>query len=141
MAARLGSATRIDEILQLALAFVARRSSGDRPWTVRAFERATASGLSDVGRIAESMGVAPRTLRRVVVGATGLTPMRHLRIRRLYAAAGRLRDDPDASVGRVAMTCGYADQAHMSRDFSALLGESPTRYRARREADLFKSGG
>lgn len=131
------------EILRLALTFLAERTQRtvDRPWAVRAFERAVASGQGrgTVREAACAMGVAPRTLRRAWTRHTGITPMRRLRIDRLHRAADRLR--AGVSGARVAQSAGYADQAHMSREFSALIGESPSRYRARGQADSFKPAG
>ncbi len=53
-----------------------------------------------------------------------------IRRRRLQEAAERLRTNPDADLATVAAEFGYADQAHLSRDFRAVLGLTPSSYRA-----------
>lgn len=147
-ARRIESASAPEEVLRHTLAFVAGRASAHRPrgWMAASFDRALAASLElDHGRggihgIAETIGTSPRTLRRSIARETGLTPMRHLRIQRLYDAATRLRDDPESTVSRIAPRCGYADQAHLARDFVDLMGEPPTEYRRRgRVAESYKT--
>lgn len=132
--------------LGLALDFLVDLAdpSNRRGWLGSAFDRALRRSMAgaDAGRgvagIAESLGVSSRTLRRTIARDTGLTPMRHVRIHRLYAAAGRLRDS-DRTIGWVAAQTGFSDQAHLARDFVDLMGESPTRFRGRgRQAESFK---
>ena len=49
-----------------------------------------------------------------------------LRFRRLLAATG---EEPDRPWAQLAAEAGYADQAHMSREFVAFSGVTPGRYR------------
>ena len=75
--------------------------------------------------LAEITGLATRTLHHRVSQDIGLAPKLWLRIERLHraiaSASGRVRPWSD-----VAAHCGYADQAHLVREFSELLGEPPT---------------
>lgn len=136
-----GTPDRAD-ILRLAFAFLSdrMRAGTDRPWAVRGFERAARGrgGRRVIEESARSMGISPRTLRRSFTAVTGITPMRHVRIGRLHRAAGMISTGACSGGARVAQRAGYADQAHMSREFTALIGESPSKYRARGLADSFK---
>lgn len=53
-----------------------------------------------------------------------------IRRRRLQEAAGRVRSDAGADLSTIAADLGYADHAHLTRDFRRVLGFSPTGYRA-----------
>lgn len=58
--------------------------------------------------------------------AVGLTPKRYCRIRRVHRVLSQLASNrPWAAI---ALTAGYSDQAHLSREFSELAGMSPTRF-------------
>ena len=50
--------------------------------------------------------------------------------KRLQEAAERLRIDPSTDLATLAAETGYADHAHLTRDFRAVLGIAPTTYRA-----------
>ncbi|MYW75166.1 helix-turn-helix domain-containing protein, partial [Pseudonocardia sp. SID8383] len=97
---------------------------------------ALAESRADVLRadqLAELVGVAPRTLERLVRGHIGLTPLWLIECRRLQHAAAVLRTDPDTALAGLAADLGYADQAHFTRRYRAVLGETPgaTRQAAR----------
>ena len=51
---------------------------------------------------------------------------------RFQAALGALESRPGASLAGVAHAAGYADQAHLSREFHALSGVAPSLYLRRR---------
>lgn len=48
-----------------------------------------------------------------------------IRRHRLQEAALRIERGEDVSLARLAIELGYADQAHLSRDFKAAVGASP----------------
>ncbi|MFP5072266.1 helix-turn-helix domain-containing protein [Pseudonocardia nantongensis] len=87
-------------------------------------------------QLAEQVGVAPRTLERLVRGHIGLTPLWLIECRRLQRAATRLRLDPDVPLAELAAELGYADQAHFTRRYRVVCGETPgvTRRAARSAA-------
>lgn len=74
--------------------------------------------------VAARLGVTPRTLHREVTAWTGLSPKVLARIFRLQAALAALRRGA-SSLASVAAATGYADQAHMARDFRELAGRPP----------------
>lgn len=78
---------------------------------------------------AAALGVSVRTVQRLARRYVGVTPVAMIRRRRLQEAAGRLRDEPGVALADVAADLGYADHAHLTRDFRAVLGITPTTYR------------
>jgi len=90
------------------------------------------TGESSVLRIEDAarlLGVSTRTLQRLTRNTVGLPPAAMIRRRRLQEAAQRVRDDPGASLAQIAAELGYADQAHLARDFRATLGFTASAYR------------
>jgi AraC-like DNA-binding protein len=83
-----------------------------------------------VQQAADRLGVSTRTLQRLARRHVGLSPAAMIRRRRLQEAAERLRADPDGDLATVAADLGYADQAHLCRDFRSMLGFTPSAYRA-----------
>jgi AraC-like DNA-binding protein len=83
-----------------------------------------------VQQAADRLGVSTRTLQRLARRHVGLSPAAMIRRRRLQEAAERLRSDPVADLATVAADLGYADQAHLCRDFRTMLGFTPSAYRA-----------
>lgn len=88
---------------------------------------ATVLRVSDA---ANRLGLSVRTVQRLAATYVGLPPAAMIRRRRLQEAADRLRQDPHIDLARLAAETGYADQAHLTRDFRSKLGFTPSRYRA-----------
>ena len=76
-------------------------------------------------QLADEVGVAPRTLERLVRAHVGLTPLWLIECRRLQYAATTLRRDPGTDLAALAADLGYADQAHLTRRYRAVVGETP----------------
>lgn len=77
-----------------------------------------------VGAVASELGVSARQLQRRIGDAVGYGPkilQRVLRFRRLQAL-------PPAPLVELALDAGYADQAHMTAEVTALAGVSPVRF-------------
>lgn len=90
-----------------------------------------AQGHVAIGALAEAAALSPRQLQRRFRRAVGLTAKELARIRRFrFATAHLLQPAPTASWGAVAAEAGYADQAHLVREFNALVGLSPTAFEA-----------
>ncbi len=85
--------------------------------------------LVRVEQVAERLGLSVRSVQRLARRYVGVPPLAIIRRYRLQDAAQVLRDDPSATVGRIAADLGYADQAHLCADFRAVLGFTPTTYR------------
>jgi AraC-like DNA-binding protein len=83
-------------------------------------------GRASISGIARRLGCSPRQLEREFGAGVGLTPKalsRIVRFQNLLRLAGRR---PDASWADLAARCGYADQAHLVREFKAFSGATPT---------------
>ena len=89
------------------------------------------SSVRDPEAAAARLSVSVRTLQRMAHRSVGLPPAAMIRRRRLQEAAALVREDPAADLATVAAELGYADHAHLTNDFRAVLGFTPSAYRAR----------
>ena len=69
----------------------------------------------------------PRSLQRFCAEWIGVGPKELVRWARLHEAAGRAAAGP-VDWSSLAAELGYADQAHLVRDFTRVVGEPPARY-------------
>lgn len=86
-----------------------------------------ADGLDEA---ATRLAVSARTLQRMAHRYVGVSPAAMIRRRRLQEAAERLRRDASTDLATLAADLGYADHAHLTREFRAVLGLTPSGYRA-----------
>lgn len=106
------------------------------PAVVLAMEQAAAlvdlivddPGLRRVDQLALAAGLTVRGVQRLFAEYVGCSPKWVMRRARLHEAAQRADSGEPVDWGQLAADLGYADQAHLSRDFTATLGVSPTRY-------------
>jgi AraC-like DNA-binding protein len=84
-------------------------------------------GIRRVEDLAGRLAMTPRTLQRFCAEWIGVTPKELVRWARLHEAAGRAAAGPVDWAG-LATELGYADQAHLVRDFTRVVGEPPARY-------------
>jgi AraC-like DNA-binding protein len=87
--------------------------------------------LTRVDALARSAGLGVRRLQRLFAEYVGLGPKWVIRRYRLHEVSERLAAGVHIDWVRLAGELGYADQAHFIRDFTAMVGESPTRYAER----------
>lgn len=85
--------------------------------------------LLRVADLAAALGVSTRTLTRLVRDRVGVTPKWLLDCRRLQQAATTLFARPDTDLAGLAAALGYADQAHFTRAYTRVIGETPDRTR------------
>jgi AraC-like DNA-binding protein len=88
----------------------------------------TSGGRMSPREVARLLGVPGRTLRRVVAHAVGLPPGRLVRVFRFRRCLLLRKADASLSLAALAHESGYADQAHMTREFQLLGGFSPARF-------------
>jgi AraC-like DNA-binding protein len=82
-----------------------------------------------VAAVASDLGVHRVQLHRAFKRAYGESPRGDVTKRRL-GTASRLLVESAAPIATVAAECGFYDQSHFCRQFKALTGLSPSRYRA-----------
>jgi AraC-like DNA-binding protein len=90
----------------------------------------TDPSLRRVDQLAERTGQSSRSLQRLFANYVGVSPKWVMRRSRLHEAALRADSGDPVDWAQLAVDLGYADQAHLTRDFTTTLGVSPTRYAA-----------
>jgi AraC-like DNA-binding protein len=114
--------------------FLLRRlEEGPRPSPEvgRAWERLVGSGGAvPIGRLAEEVGWSHKRLLARFRRQVGLRPKTAARLVRFEGVLGRLDERRPLDWGRVAREVGYADQAHLIRDFHQFTGATPTEFAA-----------
>jgi AraC-like DNA-binding protein len=86
---------------------------------------AMATRGSAVAAMADRLGLGPRQLHRRCLPVFGYGPRRLSRVMRLGRSLEAAR--AGAPLAQVAADCGFADQAHLSRDVRELTGTTPSR--------------
>lgn len=92
---------------------------------------ATEPGIQRVDLLARHLGLSVRQLERLFAEHVGVGPKWVIRRYRLQEAAGRMESAKPIDWATLANTLGYADQAHLTRDFTRMFSEPPTAYAAR----------
>lgn len=82
-----------------------------------------------VDQLTHRLGIPERRLQRLVQRRTGLSPKWLIQRRRLHEAAGRLAAGA-VDLAALAVELGYADQAHLTRDFKRVTGTTPGAFAA-----------
>lgn len=90
---------------------------------------AAARGTTKVDALASTTGLSRRQLERRFLASVGIGPKLACRVARFREVVAHLHGPASGSLSRIALETGYADQAHMSRDFKAFAGISPGAYR------------
>ncbi|MCW4461388.1 helix-turn-helix domain-containing protein [Sphingomonas sp. BT-65] len=86
--------------------------------------------VASVALLARLAGLSERQLQRICARETGMPPRSYLRLLRFRTAVAAVQR-PDALLADTATASGYADQAHMTREFRSLGGLPPARARKR----------
>jgi AraC-like DNA-binding protein len=151
----LGTALRLDERLllreiqeaddeeaRIAILAVALENAIDHDRAETARQVAAAARIAETDRtlrrlaqLSKAVGISSRTLQRLFAEYAGVSPTWVLRRYRMMDAAEAVRSGEPVSWAELAADLGYADQAHLIRDFHATVGTTPAAYaRALRES-------
>lgn len=87
--------------------------------------------LLTVAEVARRHGVTVRTLQRLFTHHVGVGPKWVLARHRMHDAVSDLDAGWNGTLTDLAVRYGWYDQAHFTRDFTALVGVTPGQYRAR----------
>jgi AraC-like DNA-binding protein len=82
----------------------------------------------DSGQIAKMTGLSVSQFERTFRKALGTSPRQYLLRIRLEHASRQLVES-DATVAAIALECGFYDQSHFSKAFTAHMGVNPSQYR------------
>lgn len=127
------------------VALVAGELSEARPpdALVGAAARRLAGPHARSATVAEELGVSERHLRRRFLASVGYGPKTLQRVLRFRRFLRRLDEaNGDAELAELAADCGFADQAHLTRECGRLAGWSPaTIVRERARAPARRSPG
>lgn len=131
---RLGDAPSLASRLDLFEAYLLARLP-----RVRLVHPAVVDALAHVAErpiaaVVERSGYSHRAFIQLFRGAVGLAPKAYARVARFQRAVDLLVRARQLSIADAALAAGYADQAHLSREFVVLAGVSPASYRALRLA-------
>jgi len=111
-----------------ALAF---QSSGDADFSrLHAWVLEHLGSNLNVDRMAEHMGISPRTFARRYMERYGRTPAKMVESLRVEAAVARLREGA-TSLKQVARESGFGDEQRLRRAFVRNLGALPNEFQAR----------
>jgi AraC-like DNA-binding protein len=114
------------ENLQLREEAAATRG-GLAPWQLRRAEALMSENLSlqvPLGQVAQECGLSVRHLARAFRQSTGVPPHRWLLDRRIERAK-ELLPNSTLTLSDVALACGFGDQSHFTRTFTATVRLSP----------------
>jgi AraC-like DNA-binding protein len=115
--------------LELVETFLVRRLAAAAPppaeveWSWRRLRRA--GGRVSIGGLAAQLGWSQRRLVAAFREHVGLAPKAAARVLRFDRAVRALGSAQAGGIAAVAFECGYADQAHLNRDFRELAGVTP----------------
>jgi len=124
-----------DEAARIALLAAALERAVDPDRAGPAAEVAAVARLAETDRdvrlladLCAVAGLGQRTLQRMFLQYAGVSPTWVIRRYRLMEAAEAVREGSQVSWAQVAASLGYADQAHLTRDFRATTGQTPAAY-------------
>jgi AraC-like DNA-binding protein len=119
--------------LDLAEVFVLerlRRAAPGDPAVLWAFEQIIAArGNLSIARLADRLEWSRKHLANRFQAKLGLPPKSIARMIRFHNAMDTARTEAGADWAEIAAACGYADQAHLTREFVEFSGTTPQRWR------------
>jgi transcriptional regulator GlxA family with amidase domain len=89
--------------------------------------------LTTVELASRRYAVSVRSLQRMFRRYVGVGPKWVLQRARLHDAVTRIDNGRAGDLAALALELGWFDQAHFTRDYSALVGQSPAAYAGRRD--------
>ncbi|MFE6759602.1 DUF6597 domain-containing transcriptional factor [Streptomyces sp. NPDC057684] len=116
-------------------AFLLARAAADDPQADLAMDLVdrirTDATVHRVGEFAAAQGLSVRALQRLFSAYVGVGPKWIILRHRIHQALDRADSDGAVDWSALAADLGYADQAHLVRDFTSTVGVPPTAYAPR----------
>ena len=121
---------RFDLIEGLLLEQLGQRNAGTaQPEVDWAWQRlCTSHGAIGIQELATEVGWSRRHLTDRFTRELGLAPKVAARVLRFERVTGHLRRHPRTRLADLSAAAGYADQAHLTREFQAIAGCSPRQW-------------
>jgi AraC family transcriptional regulator len=117
-------------------------SGGLAPWQMTRIKRYVADRVSrnlSIDELAESVKLSTSYFSVAFKASFGLSPHNYIVSQRIDRAK-HLMLVTDTPLSQIALDCGLADQAHLSRVFRRLTGTTPSAWRRFRISPEFQSG-
>ncbi len=127
-----GWADRFDRVEAALLARLAPEST-IRPELAWAWQRIVHGGVTATGGLADEIGWSRGYFARLFAAEFGLKPKETARVAR-FTRARSAAAQPGTGLAAVAAAHGYADQAHLTREWRRLAGCTPTDWRTEMSA-------
>lgn len=89
-----------------------------------------------ISAIQREAGCSPRHFIALFTSSVGVTPKHYYRIQRFNFVTQRLASNADIMLADLALSVGYSDQAHLTREFREFAGVTPTGYRGTSHSPL-----
>lgn len=105
----------------------------DLVWALNRLE--ATFGRIEVNALAQEVGCSRKHLTVRFRREFGVTPKLFARVARFDHAVALLRRDRVVGLAELASECGYADQAHLTRDFCEFAGSPPAAFLRRKLPD------
>lgn len=86
--------------------------------------------ITTVASVRDAIGLSHRRFAQLFQDQVGLTPKSFCRVRRFQRVLQQIRASQTIEWTRIALDCGYYDQAHFIHDFQSFSGFTPTGYAA-----------
>jgi AraC-like DNA-binding protein len=99
-------------------------------FALSAFDRAPLT--TSIAAVTDAIGLSAKRFIERFKLEVGITPKRYCRIRRFQRALALANSGRDVEWTRVALDCGYFDQAHFIHDFRSFAGLTPAAYQSAR---------
>jgi AraC family transcriptional regulator len=106
------------------------------PWQAKRIHRHIEANLAtrlDIAELAGVVGLSTSHFCRVFKRTFGITVHRYVLRLRITMAQQLMLSTADA-LSSIALTCGMSDQAHLTRWFGRVVGQTPAAWRRAREA-------
>ncbi len=87
---------------------------------------------TSIGAVADRIGLSHRRFIERFKHCVGMSPKHYCRLLRFQRAVSSAARGSAVDWTRIAVDCGYFDQAHFIHDFRAFSGITPSGYRADR---------
>jgi AraC-like DNA-binding protein len=84
--------------------------------------------LTRIEQVAAAFALTPRTLQRLFREYVGVGPKWVIQRYRLHEVVERVEANTAVDWAALSVELGYADQAHLIRDFTKLVGRTPAAY-------------